>query len=203
MADNTTPKPKTVDEFLLAAGVNPDVVKANDGTLNPDQIKLLEVTHGAAVTTLYVDNVETMRKLKIKQAQEEATQKSAQVKELFKEYDVDDPEKLFNDMREWAKSTYSPEDYKELQADTRKGGRAQRAALKEIADGYLKANPMTVKVSGDVNGDTNVTVKSGYITAGDYTDQLRALQKRGLNADHADIKALNARRMASRKQEHK
>ena len=195
--------PKTPEEFLLSAGVNPDVVRANEGNLNEDQIKLLKQHHGEAVATFYVESVTAMQRLKETQKQQEELARDTQVRELFKEYDVEDPEKLFNEMREWAKANYSPEDFKELQTDTRKGGRAQKAALKEIAEGYLKANPLTVKVSGGVSGDTHTPGVSGYITASEYTDQLRVLQKRGLKDDHAEIRALNARRMASRKQENK
>ena len=195
--------PKTPEEFLLSAGVHPEVVKANEGILNEDQIKLLKQHHGEAVATFYVDSVSAMNRLKQDQKQKAEAERAAQVRGLFQEYEVKDPDKLFNEMREWAKANYSPEDFKELQADTHKGGRAQKAALKEIAEGYLKDNPLSVKVSGGVDGDTSTPVTSGYITAGEYTDQLRALQKRGLKDDHADIKALGARRMASRKQENK
>ena len=202
MADAVKP-PETEDEFLLQAGVNPDVVRANEGVLNNEQIGLLKVKHGAAVTNMFVSAVENKKEKALTQAKAADEKRVVQIKELFKDFDVPDPDKLFNEMREWARATYTKEEFAELQADTKKGGRAQKAALKEIAEGFLKANPMSVKEIGGVDGDTLVATNPNYITASEYTDKLRALQKRGLGDSSNEVKALNAQRMTSRKQEHK
>lgn len=203
MAEQAPKPPETEDEFFLQAGVNPEVVRANEGTPNADQLALLKEKHGTAVVGFFLGNATAKAELAKAKARDADNSRAEAVKDLFKDYDVTDTDKLFNEMREWAKENYSPEEYAELQADTKRGGRAQKAALREIADGYVKANPLSVKVKGAVDGDTTTPTNPNYITSAEYVDKLKALQKQGKGNESKEVKALNAQRMASRNIEQK
>jgi hypothetical protein len=62
MADEEKKKIEREEDFFLSAGVNPQTVLANNGELTPGQIALLNDTHGAAITNIFMENQRTRLK---------------------------------------------------------------------------------------------------------------------------------------------
>ena len=202
MADDEKKKIESEEDFFLSAGVNPQTVLANNGELTPGQITLLNETHGAAITNIFLENQRTRLKHQETVKKQATETRKEVIKGLFEGADIGDPEKLFQDMRQWAQVSLPQEDYRELQEMTQKGGRQQKAALKELADKYKEANPMTYKPEGIIDGDSIAPKKTpDYIDKFQYLDKVHELEKQGVARTDKRFIALMDQRTRSRKQE--
>jgi hypothetical protein len=202
MADETKPKIESEEDFFLTAGVNPQTVVANGGELTPGQVALLNETHGAAITNIFMEKQRTRIKHQESLKKQAAATRLEEIKKLFEGADISDPEKLFQDMRQWAQVSLSPEDFRELQEMTQKGGRQQKAALKELADKYKEANPMTYKPVGLIDGDSIAPKKTpDYIDKFQYLDKVIELEKQGVKRSDKRFVALMDQSTRSIKQE--
>lgn len=202
MADDEKKKIESEEDFFLSAGVNPQSVLANNGELTPGQITLLNDTHGAAITNIFMENQRTRLKHQETLKKQATATRVEVIKNLFEGAEIGDPEKLFQDMRQWAQTSLPSEDYRELQEMTQKGGRQQKAALKELADRYKEANPITYKPVGIIDGDSIAPKKTpDYIDKFQYLDKVHELEKQGVKRSDKRFIALMDQRTRSLKQE--
>lgn len=202
MTDEVKKKIESEEDFFLTAGVNPQTVLANNGELTPGQVTLLNETHGAAITSIFMENQRTRLKHQETLKKQSTATRVEVIKNLFEGADIGDPEKLFQDMRSWAQVSLPPEDYRELQEMTQKGGRQQKAALRELADKYKEANPITYKPVGLLDGDSIAMKKTpDYINKFQYLDKVIELEKQGVKRTDKRFVALMDQRTRSIKQE--
>jgi len=194
-------KPKTEEELLTLAGINILAVSANEGQLTDGQVALLMNTHGPAITTLYLEGQKIKREQAKKEDEKRRGAQEEYLKEIFRGTSVKDVKAAFEDMRAWGKANMSPEDFQELQRMSVQGGRAQKAALKELADLYMKENPQTYPLDL-VNGDGAAPkFTDDYIDRWKYLDEVQKLEKERVPRSDKRFKALEARRTRSRAQE--
>jgi len=191
-----------VEGLLVDAGLKPvDVAKAvteENGKVTPEILKALEEKHGAGVASLIAGQLEGLHESNVAQAAARDAEIFNQVHEEFN--DPQGGEATWKELAGWAKENVPVADRKEINGLLAQGGLAAKFAVTELVSRFKSSPEFSQAADLEVADSLSQDYKGTPLDKTGYNTELRKLIAAGHSYESSpEIKALNKRRMQSRK----